>query len=148
MNRFEEIKSFIPRVESEFADQIEDTCNKSYSNRLNRIRKWNEENRKYLNECIKKYSQTEKGKVASIRRSCTRRKRHMEACKNLSPQELSEIKEFYLKRPEGYEVDHIIPISRGGSHHISNLQYLTRRENQIKGYKLPGELAEYKKKGE
>lgn len=47
------------------------------------------------------------------------------------------IREFYAKRPEGYEVDHIIPLSKGGLHHQDNLQYLTAEENRRKSNKLP-----------
>jgi hypothetical protein len=43
------------------------------------------------------------------------------------------IKEFYKNCPEGYEVDHIIAISKGGLHTLSNLQYLTITENRKKG---------------
>jgi 5-methylcytosine-specific restriction endonuclease McrA len=46
------------------------------------------------------------------------------------------IKEFYLNCPPGYDVDHIIPISKGGLHTLSNLQYLTASENRSKGNKL------------
>lgn len=50
--------------------------------------------------------------------------------------DLTAIKQFYLNCPEGYEVDHIIPISKGGQHSIDNLQYLTISENRSKGNKL------------
>ena len=46
------------------------------------------------------------------------------------------ISEFYSNCPEGYEVDHIIPISKGGLHELSNLQYLTITENRKKGNKM------------
>jgi 5-methylcytosine-specific restriction endonuclease McrA len=46
------------------------------------------------------------------------------------------IKEFYSNCPDGYEVDHIIPISKGGLHTLSNLQYLTISENRRKSNKL------------
>ena len=46
------------------------------------------------------------------------------------------IKEIYLNCPAGYEVDHIIPISKGGLHHQDNLQYLTPDENKRKSNKL------------
>ena len=46
------------------------------------------------------------------------------------------IKEFYINRPDGYEVDHIIPLSRGGLHHQDNLQYLRKEDNRKKGNKV------------
>ena len=38
--------------------------------------------------------------------------------------------------PEGYEVDHKMPISKGGLHYPSNLQHLPMPENRRKGAKL------------
>lgn len=46
------------------------------------------------------------------------------------------IKEFYMNCPDGYEVDHIIPLSKGGLHTITNLQYLTISENRKKSNKI------------
>ena len=40
------------------------------------------------------------------------------------------IKLIFKYRPEGYDVDHIIPLSKGGLHHQDNLQYLPLRENR------------------
>jgi len=50
--------------------------------------------------------------------------------------DMEKIKEIYLNCPEGYEVDHIIPISKHGTHHQDNLQYLTIQENRSKGNRL------------
>jgi CRISPR/Cas system Type II protein with McrA/HNH and RuvC-like nuclease domain len=49
---------------------------------------------------------------------------------------MNKIKEFYLNRPEGYHVDHIIPLSKGGRHCIGNLAYLTSKENMLKSDKI------------
>ena len=49
---------------------------------------------------------------------------------------LNEIKEFYQNCPPGHEVDHIIPISKGGPHTLENLQYLTISENRKKSNKI------------
>ena len=51
-------------------------------------------------------------------------------------EDLTLIKEFYKNCPPGYEVDHIIPLSKGGLHTISNLQYLTVSENRKKSNKI------------
>ena len=48
------------------------------------------------------------------------------------------IREFYANCPKGYEVDHIIPISKGGLHILENLQYLSISENRKKSNKLVG----------
>ena len=46
------------------------------------------------------------------------------------------IREFYSSCPKGWEVDHIIPISKGGLHTLENLQYLPMSENRSKGSKI------------
>lgn len=43
-----------------------------------------------------------------------------------------QIREIYAHCPEGYEVDHVIPISKGGLHHQDNLQYLLMLDNRKK----------------
>ena len=48
------------------------------------------------------------------------------------------IQDFYANCPVGYEVDHIVPISKGGLHTLENLQYLTIKENRSKGSKIVG----------
>lgn len=50
--------------------------------------------------------------------------------------DIKAIQEFYLNCPLGHEVDHIIPISKGGSHSLDNLQYLTKEENRKKSNKI------------
>ena len=60
--------------------------------------------------------------------------------------DLKAIKEFYMNRPAGYHVDHIVPfvaMQDGthvacGLHCEANLQYLTAVENMRKGTKLSG----------
>lgn len=51
-----------------------------------------------------------------------------------------QIKEIYAHCPDGYEVDHVIPISKGGLHHQQNLQYLPLVDNRRKGSKMPSEF--------
>lgn len=43
------------------------------------------------------------------------------------------IRRIYEACPAGYQVDHIIALAAGGSHHQDNLQYLPISENCRKG---------------
>jgi len=64
--------------------------------------------------------------------------RYMAKRKDQTPVDVNvkELQLFYLNCPEGHEVDHIIPISKGGLHSIENLQYLTISENRKKSNKV------------
>lgn len=64
--------------------------------------------------------------------------RYMAKKKNQTPVDIDikELQEFYLKCPAGHEVDHIMPVSKGGLHCIGNLQYLTISENRKKSNKV------------
>ena len=64
--------------------------------------------------------------------------RYMAKRKNQTPEhvDIKALQEFYLNCPVGYEVDHIIPISKGGLHSIENLQYLPASENRKKSNKI------------
>ena len=98
--------------------------------------KWNRENPELHQKCIQKYYKKDKGLYACSKRNATRKGRYKSACVDLSWEERKLIGQFYKNCPEGYEVDHIIPISKGGKHCLSNLQYLTREENRRKSAKL------------
>lgn len=58
--------------------------------------------------------------------------------KNQTPNNIDRkaIQSFYENCPQGYEVDHVIPISKGGLHVLENLQYLTISDNRRKSNKL------------
>ena len=103
--------------------------------------KWQRENPELHAECRKKYEKTEKGRLACKKRIALYHRRIRHLCMYLNEQEKEAIRLFYVNCPEGYQVDHIIPISKGGHHHISNLQYLTPYENCSKGAKTPEEMA-------
>lgn len=125
-------KSFIERCNITFKDE----CEANDEKRRKTIRDWNDKNREKLRECIRKYSKTEKGKIASRRRYSVCNPRIRELSRLLNEQELEAIRLFYVNCPKGWHVDHIIPLSKGGKHHISNLQYLTPKENMTKGRKV------------
>lgn len=94
------------------------------------------DNRAHHNETQRKYFKTEKGYFAKSVGDFKRRCRMREASKEISWDEKKLIGNFYKNCPDGYEVDHIIPISKGGKHNLCNLQYLTFEENRSKGSKI------------
>jgi hypothetical protein len=53
------------------------------------------------------------------------------------------INKIYAYTPEGYHVDHMRAISKGGDHHESNLCYLPEKINLIKGTKFIEGFADY-----
>lgn len=110
----------------------------------NAATKWGRANREKLRTIQKRYASSEEGKLARVRVNCTRHRRFREAVKHLTRQEIEDIKQFYMHRPKGYHVDHVVPLSKGGLHHLSNLQYLTAEENLRKNAWVSAEaLCEY-----
>ena len=93
---------------------------------------WCKDNREKSNAIKTKWKKRNPGKVRHY--TALRRMR----IKNQIPKnaDLKEIKNFYQSCPTGMEVDHIIPVSKGGLHCISNLQYLTPEENRRKYNKI------------
>jgi hypothetical protein len=86
----------------------------------------------------KKYK-TEEEKILAIRKKRRAVSANYRAqLRNQTPPnaDLKAIKKMYEECPEGYEVDHIIPISRGGLHILENLQYLPASENRRKSNKI------------
>jgi len=84
-------------------------------------------------------SNPEKFKALMKTRNAKRRLVVKQQCPKWADKE--KIKEIYMNRPEGYHVDHIIPL-RGklvsGLHIPDNLQYLTISENSRKNNKFIG----------
>jgi 5-methylcytosine-specific restriction endonuclease McrA len=75
-----------------------------------------------------------------------KRRDNMRTC--LTQAEAAKVAQFYrvaalMAKRYGvaFEVDHIIPVSRGGKHHPDNLQVLRWDLNRAKGAKMPEELA-------
>jgi hypothetical protein len=90
--------------------------------------------RKYY-DSFKRSERKNRGAIA-LRRSIRRASR----LKRVPPwAELDQIREFYHNRPDGYHVDHIIPLlgkTVSGLHVLANLQYLPAEENLKKGNRI------------
>ena len=91
-----------------------------------------------IKEIDNRYNKSEKGKIVNTNKSAKRRAK----VKNQLPTDANFdiIKEIYtecrrlsLETGIPHEVDHIIPIAKGGLHHQDNLQIITMVENRKKG---------------
>jgi hypothetical protein len=95
-------------------------------------KEYSTKNRKKCNEaCRDHYA---KNKEVYSAYSAKRRAAKLNATPSWA--DMEGIKDFYFKRPEGYHVDHIVPLQHDkvcGLHVLNNLQYLTAEENLKKG---------------
>lgn len=130
---------------------------------LKRAKQYTEENKEYIKQRraeyylhnrekiiikIRDYEYNNREKVKLWKR-VSRAKRRCNQ-KKATPfwAELDKIKKFYEECPKGYHVDHIVPVQNPyvcGLHVLSNLQYLTKLENEQKSNKFEIGIDNYTK---
>jgi hypothetical protein len=109
---------------------------------LPKMRKYGIDNYDQKEEKIRKAKQYQKYKHTGRWYEARGRRRATElqaVPKWLTPEMVHNNKEIYKNCPDGYEVDHIVPLTNSlvcGLHVPWNLQYLTIFENRSKGNKL------------
>jgi Na+-translocating ferredoxin:NAD+ oxidoreductase RnfC subunit len=92
--------------------------------------KWKHKNLLYSRNASKEWRSANPDKVA-----IQRRRRQTQLSLTSFDHERDKMIEIYRNCPNTHEVDHIIPLNHPlvcGLHVVSNLQYLTRRENRSK----------------
>jgi len=109
-------------------------CTNTYQKKNRHLtRNWQEKNREYWNKyCRERYT-----KEVGRRKNGTNAKRLRERTPTWADKK--KIAEFYANKPEGYHVDHIIPLNGktvSGLHVLENLQYLPASENCSKSNKF------------
>lgn len=88
----------------------------------------------------KKYNQTDKCKI--VRKNAKAKRRTLEKSGKISLEQWSEILAknnhqcVKCKTDKRIEMDHIIPLSKGGAHSVENIQPLCRSCNASKGNKI------------
>ena len=109
-----------------------------YQDNKEAVRKYNSRYYQDNKEAIRKhnsaYSRTPKGKAVWIRSQAMRRRQI--AKYRLTQSEKFAVDQFRMNAPNGYHVDHVYPLAKGGLEHPWNLQYLTAEENLKKKDKV------------
>jgi hypothetical protein len=119
-----------------------------------RVREWYEQNKERASERHKQYYAENREKIEAqkkkareenpgARAAWTAKARSLREKRVPKWADLKEIKTIYDSCPEGYHVDHIIPLigkNVSGLHVANNLQYLTPEENLRKGNKFEPEF--------
>ncbi len=106
---------------------------KEHIKQINKL--WRESNPEAMEKARKNWMKKSYKYCPSFYRACDRcRKANVFIADTF--EELNEIREFYKNCPKDMTVDHIIPISKGGSHTIDNLQYLSFTDNRRKSNKI------------
>lgn len=140
-DHLEAMKVFIDRCKN---DDIQKQVDEHYREYVLKCNQWHRKNPEKAKESFRKYLSTEKGLKAHKKSREKRKKIIKELIVELSWNDKCKIHEFYKNCPKGYCVDHIMPISRGGKHTLSNLQYLTYAENAQKADMTNEEWENYK----
>lgn len=89
------------------------------------------------------YSKTAKGVASARKGNATRYARIWNALTLTTEDDRALVRHIYLQCPDGYEVDHIVPLSKGGAHVANNLQYLPMQINRQKNNKTDYDTAKH-----
>lgn len=104
---------------------------------LIRTKKYYKNNKKRVTISLREYKKNNAGKVNAL--NAKRRARKLNQTPDLIQDEKYQVEMIYKRSQElgpDWQVDHIIPLSKGGLHHPDNLQIVTKEYNLEKRAKL------------
>jgi len=143
MKQCTECKTVYDDIESNFHRRLEGFHNRCKICRNKHFREyWNKpevkqrcsnNRREHQREYHRKHDKTPHGKMVARINSAKRRARKLQRTPDYA--NLNLIKMIYKHCPEGYQVDHMRSLTKGGLHHESNLCYLPVSVNISKGNK-------------
>ena len=142
----EEIKERTSAYRENNPEKVQEMYEKYYEENkeyyIEKATRWATENPEARKQIEDRYNQkTKKEKVGRTANYRARKKQAMPSW--LSPQQVEDIKNIYKNRPDGYCVDHIVPIAGEnvcGLHVAWNMQYLPERLNESKSNKFGLEI--------
>lgn len=94
--------------------------------------RWRDANAEHLRKLAREWAQDNVGR----HRAKGARYRARVKAAMVGADESAILELIYRCRPDGYAVDHIVPLSKGGEHSPHNLQYLIASENSRKGDRM------------
>jgi hypothetical protein len=144
-NRIEKVRKYSKEKWKNDCEVLKEDNKRRYKenrdSRLEQKREYNQKNKNNISAYKKEYHQRPKSKKLARAKNAKRNALKIKATPFWA--DLEAIKEFYLNCPEGYEVDHIVPLRNKfvcGLHILENLQYLSKSENCSKNNKSDGTL--------
>ena len=135
----EQIIERVTRYKEDNPEKVRETYENYYEKNkqsyIDNATRWSSENPEKRKEITKNYAERNQNHKNARTASYRARKKQAEP-KWLTPAQKEEIKQIYINRPEGYHVDHDIPIGGEnvcGLHVPWNLVYLPEYQNESKG---------------
>ena len=131
-----------PCIHGHIAPRFSSTRICTECNRINSRKRYNSEERKLRTDVSPNARENSKRWYNNNKKKALANTRYQQAARLKRVPKWSEkelIAAFYENCPEGYHVDHILPLQGklvSGLHVFGNLQYLPAKENQSKGNKV------------
>jgi 5-methylcytosine-specific restriction endonuclease McrA len=111
---------------------VSESTKRNYAKKIERNNRYRAENPDKVTAWKKKDRELNK---ARINADNAKRRGKLQGSLSLEIKQLYILKDFYqsMSLGEVFHVDHIVPLAKGGQHHIENLQIIPAKDNLRKG---------------